>query len=943
VSAPPSAGQTVRNDTTYAHFDNGWVRTSTDAWDIATSYDYSELGQQTLRTLTSGGGSSARSMSWSYFPDGKLAGRGDDGVPAGAHVVLVDNSDTPNVATTGTWATATAGSGYQGYDYRTHPAGGTDKLTWTLHIPADGNYQVYVRYPAGVTGAATSASYTVTHTAGSTAKSVNQTQSGGQWVSLGSFGFTEGGAHSVALAAGSTGTVLADAVKLVRDTTGQTDAEAKDFTYAYDPNGNLIEITDTSSGAAVDRYAIGYTGLNQVASVAESDGGVVAKTTTFTYDVNGNPLTRSHDDQYASYAYDVRDLVSRVSNGESASDPDPKVTTYSYTARGQRLLEVKANGNTVDYGYYLDGLLAHQVETKANGTVVAEHTIGYDPNGNRVQDVARTMNADNHAAHHDRTYDYSYDPRDRIATVVKSDTSSGSTLSTETYLHDAASNVISQTLQGVTTTFGHDRNRLLTATTGGQTAAYNYDPFGRLNTVTAAGQVLERYVYDGFDRIAEHTKTTVTATTETTSYTYDPLDRTTSRTDNSGSAGEETTDFAYLGLSGEVLSEEIAGEVQKSYQYSPWGQRLSQITHNTDGTEQDGYYGYNPHTDVETLTDTTGDTVATYGYTAYGTNDEAEFTGIDAPDPQNPDAEPYNVYRYNAKRWDPASGSYDMGFRDYSPGLNRFLTRDLYTGALAELNLATSPWNNNRYAFAAGNPITGIELDGHRITQCDGPCAEGDPGQWENPVTGQVTGTQWTPDDDTDERAVDPDACWGQCPLDVIYGGYGYEPWRMFDGQSEPLDDILRALLGIADLEACLGDGDWSSCGWFAAGFIPGLGWGKRADNAIDAIQAAKTHGDNALRTVTALTREQDAALSAVMRDPNRLEHIFGQAGKHNLASLTDELGGHQAVVREAILRVPRSQPEGVFKITSQIGPYPITVTGRMMNGVPRLSNIWVQ
>jgi len=32
----------------------------------------------------------------------------------------------------------------------------------------------------------------------------------------------------------------------------------------------------------------------------------------------------------------------------------------------------------------------------------------------------------------------------------------------------------------------------------------------------------------------------------------------------------------------------------------------------------------------------------------------------------------------------------------------------------------------------------------------------------------------------------------------------------------------------------------------------------------------------------------------------------------------------------------------GVFKITSQIGLHPITVTGRMMNGVPRLSNIWV-
>jgi RHS repeat-associated protein len=54
-----------------------------------------------------------------------------------------------------------------------------------------------------------------------------------------------------------------------------------------------------------------------------------------------------------------------------------------------------------------------------------------------------------------------------------------------------------------------------------------------------------------------------------------------------------------------------------------------------------------------------------------------------------------------------------MGFRDYSPGLNRFLSRDMYTGALADLNLGLSPWTNNRYAFTGGNPITLIEHDGH--------------------------------------------------------------------------------------------------------------------------------------------------------------------------------------------------------------------------------------
>ena len=54
-----------------------------------------------------------------------------------------------------------------------------------------------------------------------------------------------------------------------------------------------------------------------------------------------------------------------------------------------------------------------------------------------------------------------------------------------------------------------------------------------------------------------------------------------------------------------------------------------------------------------------------------------------------------------------------MGFRDYSPGLNRFLTRDIYNGALADLNLGIDPWNANRYAFAGGNPISRVEIDGH--------------------------------------------------------------------------------------------------------------------------------------------------------------------------------------------------------------------------------------
>jgi RHS repeat-associated protein len=224
-----------------------------------------------------------------------------------------------------------------------------------------------------------------------------------------------------------------------------------------------------------------------------------------------------------------------------------------------------------------------------------------------------------------------------------------------------------------------------------------------------------------------------TGALKSTTYTFDPLDRTVSET-----ADGKTTNFEYLGLSNEVLDEKVAGTLTKSYQYSPWGERLSQVKYNSDGTTEDGYYGYNSHTDVETLTDKNGDAKATYGYTAYGSDDKSEFTGIDKPNAGDPTKEAYNPYRFNAKRWDAKSGTYDMGFRDYDPGLNRFTTRDMYDGALADMDLGTDPFTSNRYAFAGGNPVSGIEIDGH--TSVDALC-DGVPGC--NAVTsGRVEATE---------------------------------------------------------------------------------------------------------------------------------------------------------------------------------------------------------
>ncbi|MFE3455772.1 DNRLRE domain-containing protein [Nonomuraea sp. NPDC059194] len=757
ISAPPSHGQTVRNVTTMSYWDNGWSKTTTDPWDIKTTYDYNNLGLQTNRTVTSAGGSSQRALDWDYYPDGKLKTHSDDGVPLGLDVVLGDNSDTGQVTAVGSWTLGGTGSGsssnivgptlatsatsgFVGYDYATAPAGtGQSSFTWGLNTPTPGSYKVQVKYPAGAS--ATNAKYTVKHDGGQQVVTVDQTKNTGDWVDLGSFAFTAGNAHAITLTDEANGSVVADAVKLVRDNSGDTDAEKKDFAYTYDANANLTRIDDRSPTAKIDVWDIAYTGLNQIESVKEKLGGVLKNTTTYTYNENSAVTERTHDKTLATYRYDVRDLVDQVVNKKSATDPAPKVTGYTYTRKAERLTETKANANTVTYDYFLDGLLRHSIEKKANGTVVAEHTIGYQGNLHRARDLTKIQNADSPGAYLEHDFAYTYDPRDRIAKTVKTPVAGG-TAATETYWHDANSNVYEEEVLGKKTTFAYDRNRLMTSVTDGATSTYNYDPYGRLRTITGGGKVQEKYSYDGFDHVVRHEKLGGDGATTVTSYTYDPLDRTTSKTEKEGSAQAKTTTYSYLGLSGEVLDEEVAGKLTKSFQYSPWGERLSQVKVTGTGGEESSYYGYNAHTDVEQITSEAGDTRATYGYTAYGKNDDKLFTGVDKPDPVDPTAkEEYNPYRFNAKRWDNSTGMYDMGFRDYNPNLNRFLNLDSYNSALADLSLGLDPWTANRYAFTGGNPISGVEIDGHRVdtgnSESDKTFAE------THHASGKKKSTQW--------------------------------------------------------------------------------------------------------------------------------------------------------------------------------------------------------
>ncbi|SFX83414.1 RHS repeat-associated core domain-containing protein, partial [Thermoactinomyces sp. DSM 45891] len=481
------------------------------------------------------------------------------------------------------------------------------------------------------------------------------------------------------------------------------DTERKQFEYVYDINDNIVSMKDSSSNKKVDEYRTAYTPLNQVKEVQEVVDGIVKRGIQYDYDVHGNLLKQEYSNNISEYSYNGLDQVTQYSQKKSAQDK-PQIYNYQYTVSGQTKQETKPNGTVTDYQYNVDGSMAQWETKKTNGTSLQKHIYEYDLHGNPTKDVYTGLDANNKPINN--TYAYTYDPRDRLVRYDKS----GTQTSTEEYVLDANSNLVQKTKDGILSTYKYDKNRLIEETEAGLASKYIYDAMGRVEKITSDGKDKETFAYDQFDRTIEHTKLDKDkVTTIKSRFAYDPLDRTTAKIEKVGTANEKTTTFNYLDTSDQVLSEEVAGKVTRSYTYSAWGERMTMLK---EDTKELSYFEAGNH-GIEMLTDEKGNIRSTYGYTPYGEDDKDMFTGVDKIDATKPDQDMYNPFRYEGKRWDPNTKSYDLGFRDYRPGEGRFLTSDSYNGAGAHLALMMDTGNYNLYGYAGGNPISNSDPDGH--------------------------------------------------------------------------------------------------------------------------------------------------------------------------------------------------------------------------------------
>jgi RHS repeat-associated protein len=537
------------------------------------------------------------------------------------------------------------------------------------------------------------------------------------------------------------------------------DPQSQRARYAYDANGQRIQAHEgtglVSAGQTPMTIDLTYNSLDELTKVRTPKPSVVGTylATTVAYDLHGNTSTLVDNQEENTsgiatsagrsfaYTHDPADQVTVQTDdfGTAADQSDDEQLTYSYTPRGQletRTLSKRVSGAWDDtqssIATYFDNGVLKQLTNRNGATtpaVISEHTLGYIRdgvylNGNRVSDTFILKGPDANAPCYSSscTATWTYDARERL---THENLGSGTT---KTYTVDVQGNVTQETASdgsSVTRTFSGQR--LMTQTTGGVQHRYIYDSLGNQDCIVKAAyggttcpahgntNLIEDNVYDYKNRLAAHYFFNgAAAASKVVSYTNDPLDRPLQQVDSISGQGTTTYDFTYVGVTDALSKEVLSGATNatKRYAYDAFGHRAT-IAETKAGTTNRYAYVYDPQMSVELLIDQNNVVKESYDYAAYGVSNGAlshTAAGFDAKT---------NPYRYTGKRLDSGSGTYDMGARRYSPSTGRFLQLDMFAGALANFGLASSPLTVNRYALAGANPVSFIELDGHRPLYID--------------------------------------------------------------------------------------------------------------------------------------------------------------------------------------------------------------------------------
>ncbi|MFJ8298943.1 LamG-like jellyroll fold domain-containing protein [Streptomyces sp. NPDC094447] len=436
------------------------------------------------------------------------------------------------------------------------------------------------------------------------------------------------------------------------------------ISFEYDVKSRLVRQSGTGAEAVTADHTYDYDADDRITAVA----GLGAEKNTFSYDDRGLLLTANGPSGSSSFAYD--------GDGGMTSRTDASGTsTFGYDTAGRlKTANDGLTGSTATYGYDVNS----NVTSVDYGTGKAKRSFGYDKLERLTSDSLTSPTGKTLAS-----FTYGWDASDNLTSKTTTGLA-GSTANTYTY--DWADRVTSWNNGTTNEVYGYDasgnrtrvggdtytydaRNRL---TSDGH-SAYTYTARGTLSSVTDEASRVTNMKVDAFNRVIQEGNRT---------YTYDGLDRVLNAKDETGT---ELYAFKYSGDGNEVASDGLS-----TYSRDAGGavvgikNAVSSVLALTD-----------MHTDVVAQFTTTGEALTgSTTYTPFGKVVQS--------------ATMLGSLGYQSGWTDPETAKVNMAARWYSPETGQFNSRD--TVALSGVPSSISA---NRYAYADGNPMTGMDPTGH--------------------------------------------------------------------------------------------------------------------------------------------------------------------------------------------------------------------------------------
>ncbi|MFB7240489.1 LamG-like jellyroll fold domain-containing protein [Streptomyces sp. NPDC056269] len=434
--------------------------------------------------------------------------------------------------------------------------------------------------------------------------------------------------------------------------------------YEYDVKSRLVRQSGTGAEAATVDHTYDYDADDRITAVA----GAGETKNTFTYDDRGLLLTAAGPSGSSSFAWN--------GDGAMTSRTDASgVSTYDYDTAGRlKTVNDGATGTTATYAYGVN----NEVKSIDYGTGKSKRSFGYDalqrltsdrltsPTGKELASTTYGWDANDNETSKITTgvtgatsNTYTYDWADRLASW-----NNGTT--TEAYGYDASGN---RTRVGGDTYTYDARNRL---TSDGH-SSYTYTSRGTLSATTDEGGRLTEVKADAFNRVIQEGDRT---------YVYDGMDRLLTAKDETGSAIHS---FQYSGAGNDVASDGVT-----SYSRNADGSLMGVKT---------------AVSSVLALTDMHDDVVAQFTATGEALTGSTTYSPFGKVLQTNG---MLGALGYQSGWTDPETAKVNMAARWYSPQTGQFNSRDtVATGGLPNSVGA------NRYAYANGNPLTGVDPTGH--------------------------------------------------------------------------------------------------------------------------------------------------------------------------------------------------------------------------------------